>query len=56
MTDLVATLSGISQTQNFSILGLTALLALLLNLLAINRFVRTTREETDAEANSSKNR
>ena len=50
MTDLVATLSGISQTQNFSILGLTALLALLLNLLATNRFVRTTREEADAEA------
>ena len=52
MTDLVATLSGISQAQNFSILGLTALLALLLNLLATNRFVRTTREETDAEANT----
>lgn len=52
MTDLVATFSGISQTPNFSILGLTALLALLLNLLAINRFVRTTPEETDAEANT----
>lgn len=52
MPDLIATLSGISQTQIFSILGLTALLTLLLNLLAINRLVRSTREETDAEANT----
>ena len=52
MPDLIATLSGISQTQIFSILGLTALLTLLLNLLAINRLVRSKREETDAEANT----
>ena len=52
MTGLIATLSEISQTQNFSLLGLIALLALLLNLIAINRFVHTTRGKTDAKTNT----